>query len=99
LRNKSREVCDFFRSFTVNVDSVGDVVSFSLLQGQRPLRTQLSLVHFKLENPEWTASAQQSDFLEFVRQGAHEQQVEVEDVDDLELQMTRSTLFLERQQT
>lgn len=92
LRNKSLQIVDFFRNFTVEVTGVGDVCSFAQMDIRRhgnaqwiadphietntsqqaeDGKTELSLMHFTLTNPEWRPPETESIFLSTIKEQAH----------------------------
>jgi len=92
VRQKSQDIVDFYRNFTVEVTGVGDVCSFAqmdirkhgnpqwLHEGDTEAnqyhqaedgKTELSLVHFTLTNPEWRPPEASSVFLHTLKEQAH----------------------------
>uniref|UniRef100_A0A8C7SPU5 Autophagy-related protein 9 n=1 Tax=Oncorhynchus mykiss TaxID=8022 RepID=A0A8C7SPU5_ONCMY len=71
LRRKSLEIIDFFRNFTVEVVGVGDTCSFAQMdirQHGHPAwmsegKTELSLMHFAITNPQWQPPTETTHFI------------------------------------
>uniref|UniRef100_A0A915JM73 Autophagy-related protein 9 n=1 Tax=Romanomermis culicivorax TaxID=13658 RepID=A0A915JM73_ROMCU len=94
LKPKCREFLEFFRRFTIEVPSLGDVCSFAMLdirkhgdKNWQPAietdksieqpddsmianlgKTELSLIHFQLVNPNWSAPPVSRRFLTSIRE-------------------------------
>ncbi|XP_018613389.1 autophagy-related protein 9B [Scleropages formosus] len=89
LRNKSLEIIDFFRNFTVEVVGVGDICSFaqmdirrhgnpqwmsegqteaSMYQQAENGKTELSLMHFTIKNPQWQPPQDSSVFISHLKE-------------------------------
>lgn len=123
LAPKSLEIVDFFRAFTVEVDGVGDVCSFALLnvakngnvkytsnavaatstvdqdhQTTNGGKLELSLIHFKLQNPAWNPKEEhQEKFLDFVSK--NNSKVLLEEDEETREDQESSQLFLSKERS
>ncbi|KAF3845034.1 hypothetical protein F7725_008197 [Dissostichus mawsoni] len=70
LRRKSLEIIDFFRNFTVEWMSEGKTEA-SIYQQAEDGKTELSLMHFAITNPQWQPSQETTHFISQLKEKVH----------------------------
>ncbi|KAG7274769.1 hypothetical protein CRUP_006506 [Coryphaenoides rupestris] len=68
LRNKSLDIIDFFRNFTVEVWTSEGQTEASIYQQAENGKTELSLMHFTIKNPRWQPPQESSVFISHLKE-------------------------------